>query len=151
VAKLFNIVGPHIACFGQKDYQQQALIRRMVRDLDIPVEIVVCPIIRDDDGLALSSRNVYLSADERRSALLLSAALQLASERIASGETNLNHVRAAMLELLQSDHRVQPDYATIADADTLEELDSPCPRMVALVAAMVGKTRLIDNWLMEAT
>lgn len=149
VSKLFNIVQPDVACFGQKDYQQQAIIRRMVRDLDMPVEIVVSPIIRDENGLALSSRNAYLSAEERRSALLLSQSLQLAADQIAAGETNLADVRAAMRELLTSDERVKPDYATIADAETLEELDEPRGDMVALVAATVGKTRLIDNLLIS--
>jgi pantoate--beta-alanine ligase len=145
VAKLFNILQPDVACFGQKDYQQQLLIRRMVRDLDMPIEIVTCPTIREPDGLALSSRNIYLSPAERKAALSLYASLQLAAERIKAGETDLNAVRAAMRDRLTSHACIQPDYATIADADTLEELDAPRPSMVALVAARVGKTRLIDN------
>ncbi|MGD9856491.1 MAG: pantoate--beta-alanine ligase [Planctomycetaceae bacterium] len=149
VTKLFNIIQPDVACFGQKDYQQQALIRRMVHDLDIPVEIVTCPTVREPDGLALSSRNVYLSADERRAALSLYEALQLAAERIGTGETDLAKVRAAMLDHLRSQPLVEPDYSTIADTETLEQLDTPRPRMVALVAATVGRTRLIDNLIMH--
>ena len=145
VAKLLNIIQPDVACFGQKDYQQQALIRRMVRDLDIPVEIVVCPTVREEDGLALSSRNAYLSPEERRAALSLYESLQLAAERIRSGERNFDDVRAAMRQHLRSHSAVELDYATIADADTLEELNAPQSRMVGLIAAKVGKTRLIDN------
>ncbi len=149
VTKLFNIVHPDVACFGQKDYQQQTLIRRMVRDLDMPIEIVVCPTVRDADGLALSSRNVSLSPDERRSALSLHASLQLAKERIRSGVTDLSKIRTAMHDLMASHDHVTPDYATIADADTLEVLNTPASHMVALVAAQVGRTRLIDNMVIE--
>lgn len=149
VAKLLNIVQPDLACFGQKDYQQLALIRRMVRDLDMPVDLFACPTVRDADGLALSSRNVYLSADERRAALSLYASLHLAKERIAAGETDLARIREAMLARLRSHACIDPDYATIADPDTLEQLDAPQPHMVALVAARVGRTRLIDNLLIE--
>ncbi|MCA9024806.1 MAG: pantoate--beta-alanine ligase [Planctomycetaceae bacterium] len=149
VTKLFNIVQPDVACFGQKDYQQQTLIRRMVRDLDMPVEIVVCPTVRERDGLALSSRNVYLSESERRSALSLYASLQLAQERIQSGETDLHAIRTAMHDLMASREYVSPDYVSLADPNTLDELDTPVPHMVALVAARVGKTRLIDNLVIE--
>ncbi len=150
VTKLFNIVQPDVACFGQKDYQQQTLIRRMVRDLDMPIEIVVCPTVREADGLALSSRNVYLSDAERRSALSLHASLQLAKDRIQSGETDLVNIRAAMHDLMTAHEHVTLDYATIADANSLEELNTPTSHMVALVAAQVGKTRLIDNMVIEA-
>ncbi|MBX3439405.1 MAG: pantoate--beta-alanine ligase [Planctomycetaceae bacterium] len=148
VTKIFNIIQPDVACFGQKDYQQQALIRRMVRDLDIPVEIVTCPTIREPDGLALSSRNMYLNKDERQAALSLYQSLQWASERVRAGETDLVRLRGEMLDQLRQQPLVQPDYATIADADTLEVLDVPRGRMVALVAARVGTTRLIDNLLL---
>lgn len=145
VAKLFNIVQPDVACFGQKDYQQQALIRRMVRDLDIPVEIMVCPTVREEDGLALSSRNTYLNTEERQAALSLCESLQLADQHVRDGETDLAKIRAVMRGHLESHADVEPEYATIADADTLKELNEPRPPMVALVAAKVGKTRLIDN------
>lgn len=149
VLKLFNIVQPDVACFGQKDYQQQTLIRRMVSDLDLPLEIVICPTVREADGLALSSRNVYLSAEQRQSALSLSQCLRRADEMIQNGEGDVHLVRAAMLEVLLAADGVIPEYTTIADADTLEELSVPRERMVALVAARVGDTRLIDNRIIE--
>lgn len=150
VLKLFNIVQADVACFGQKDYQQQALIRRMVRDLDLPVEIVVGPTVREPDGLAMSSRNVYLSDEERTAALSLYRCLQRAHSLIHSGQHDLCAVRAAMLEELAAFELVRPDYATICDADDLEELTAPRPQMVALVAARVGATRLIDNLLIPS-
>lgn len=150
VAKLLNIVQSDVAYFGQKDFQQQALIRRLCQDLHVPVEIRTCPTVREPDGLALSSRNVYLDADERRQALSLSQSLHLAENLIARGETNLEIVRNAMRKLLTSMPNVKVDYATIADPNTLQELTSPQPRMVALVAAQVGRARLIDNILMGA-
>jgi len=149
VLKLFNIVQPDSAFFGQKDYQQQALIRRMVRDLDLPIEIVTCPTVRDDDGLALSSRNVYLSVDERKSALSLSRCLALAQEMIRQGATDLGQVRSAMRDLLDAEADVVVDYVTVVDQESLQEIDQPQERMVALVAARVGTTRLIDNLIIE--
>ena len=145
VMKLLQIIQPDVAFFGAKDYQQQAIVRKMVRELDVPVDIEVCPTVRENDGLAMSSRNRYLSADERQSALSLSQALQLAHERLQAGETNVESVQEEMLALLRSTEAVVPEYAVIADPDTLAELKSPQPSMVALVAAMVGTTRLIDN------
>ncbi len=149
VVKLLNIVRCDVAYFGQKDFQQQVLIRRMCHDLHIPVEIRACPIVREPDGLALSSRNVYLNNDERRQALALSESLRLAEEMIAGGETNLDNVRDAMRKHLTSMPDVRVDYATIADRNTLEELGNPQTEMVALVAAHVGRTRLIDNLLIQ--
>ncbi|MBM80245.1 MAG: pantoate--beta-alanine ligase [Planctomycetaceae bacterium] len=148
VAKLFNIVWAHDAYFGQKDYQQQLLIRRMCKDLCLPVRIQTCPIVRDPDGLALSSRNVYLSDEERQSALALSQSLKLAREQLAAGKEP-SAVRAAMLEHLNGTSNVAEQYATVADAETLEELDHVRSEMVALVAAKVGSTRLIDNELIS--
>jgi len=145
VAKLLLSCLPDQAFFGAKDYQQQAIIRRMCLDLNIPVEIKTCPTIRDADGLALSSRNAYLSQAERESALSLSRALNLAEEKIRAGESDLNHVKVEMQQLLNSTPLVKLDYATIVDAHTLEEISAPQPEMVALVAAYVGPTRLIDN------
>ncbi len=145
VLKLFNVVLPDVAYFGEKDYQQHTLIRRMAGDLNVPVELVVCPTIREPDGLALSSRNVYLSAKERKSALSLYESLQLAAQRLRAGETNIAAVQAEMLRLLRLHPHVEPDYALIADPDTLDPLTHPRTRMVALVAARVGSTRLIDN------
>lgn len=149
VMKLFQLVQPDVSFFGQKDYQQQLLIRRMVRDLDVPVEIVTCPTVREPDGLALSSRNVYLSPEERLSARALSQALRFAEEQLRSGERQMTNLQAAMRETLRSQPFIQPDYAAIADADTLEPITEPRPRMVVLIAARVGTTRLIDNCVVD--
>jgi pantoate--beta-alanine ligase len=147
VAKLLNLTQPDKAYFGQKDFQQQATIRRMCRDLDLPTEIVTCPTVRDPDGLALSSRNVYLSPAERTSGLSLYRALCLARDKVRAGETNLDAIRLALRAEMEQTPGVAVDYATIADPDSLIELHEPQPRMVALVAARVGPTRLIDNLL----
>lgn len=147
VAKLLNLTRPDKAYFGQKDFQQQAVIRRMCRDLDMPTEIVTCPTVRDPDGLALSSRNVYLSPAERTSGLSLHRALNLARDKVRAGEKNLAAIRLAMRAEMEQTPGVAVDYATIADPDSLVELSEPQPRMVALVAARVGPTRLIDNLL----
>lgn len=144
VLKLFNMVQPDIAFFGRKDYQQQLLIRHLVRDLDLPVEIRTCPTIREDDGLALSSRNAYLSDEERQTALALSRSLRLACDACLDGKSPTD-ARQAMHELLEATDGLVLDYATIADAETLEELDEPVADMVGLIAARVGSTRLIDN------
>jgi len=148
VLKLFQMVPADVAFFGQKDYQQQTLIRRMCADLNLPIEIRVCPTIREADGLALSSRNVYLSADERRSALALSQALQLARRLVVEGVPP-DEVRRQMMEHLTSTPLVQPDYAALAHPDTLEEIETLLPKQVALIAAKVGATRLIDNAVIE--
>ena len=145
VLKLLNIVQPDVACFGAKDFQQQSIIRRMVLDLDLPVEVVVCPTVREPDGLALSSRNVYLSKQERTVALSLSQALALAQQRIDTGEQNVASITQAMRDLLESHPEIKIDYVVIADPDLLLELTAPQPAMVALIAARVGATRLIDN------
>lgn len=144
VLKLFNIVQPDVACFGAKDYQQQTIIRRMVKDLDLPVEIVVCPTVREPDGLAMSSRNVYLSKSERATALTLSRSLALAQEKLDGGERDVAAIRTAMRAMLEA-QPIQVDYVEIADPDSLEALTVVQPRMVALIAARVGATRLIDN------
>lgn len=147
VLKMFNIVQPNIAFFGQKDYQQQAIIRRMCLDLNVPVAIRTCETIRDPDGLALSSRNQYLSAEERQTALKLSASLREAVKLASKHEFPLNEVRKQMLERLEAEPGIELDYAAIVDADTLEEPEMRSDRMVAIVAARVGATRLIDNML----
>lgn len=148
VLKLFNIVEPDVAFFGQKDFQQQLLVRQMCRDLDVPVRIHTCPIVREPDGLALSSRNRFLSAEERKTALRLSECLHLGAERIESGATSLAAVLNEMTEHLAGDD-VSIDYIKIVNPDTLEELVEPADHMVALVAARVGETRLIDNVLIN--
>ncbi len=144
VLKLLNMVQPDVAFFGRKDYQQQLLIRRMVRDLNLPVEIHTCPTIYESDGLALSSRNAYLSDEDRQSALALSQSLRLACDQCGAGQRPVE-VRQAMFDHLNGFPGLQLDYATIADAETLQELDESVSDMVALVAARVGSTRLIDN------
>lgn len=147
VLKLFEIVRPDVAVFGQKDYQQQLVIRRMVQDLHVPVRIVTEPTVREPDGLAMSSRNRYLDPDERRAALVLYRALARAREAVLGGESSANRVRQILGETIKSNERVHLDYAEVADADTLEPLDrlGPGSRAVALMAARVGSTRLIDN------
>ena len=145
VAKLFNVVQPDVAVFGQKDFQQAALVRAMVRDLDFPIELVVAPTTREADGLAMSSRNSYLSADERGRALALSRALRAACSAFAAGE----HRASALEVLARAELRdVEPDYFALADARTLEPVDVCDGGTVAMVAARVGRTRLIDNALL---
>jgi len=151
VLKLFNMVQPDIAFFGQKDFQQQLLIRRMVQELDLPLEVRVCPTIREADGLALSSRNVYLSADDRVSALALSRSLRHAETRLQGGEKNLGKIREEMHEILNGTPNLKLEYATIVDPDSIAELDRPQRLQVAVVAARVGTTRLIDNLPIELT
>lgn len=145
VAMLFNLALPHVAVFGQKDFQQAAVIRRMVRDLHFPLEIVVAPIVREADGLALSSRNVYLSGEERGRALGLSRALAAAAEAVAAGPCAADEVRRRMREVLER-HALTIDYAEVADAETLEPVAAAARQgQVALIAVYCGKTRLIDN------
>jgi pantoate--beta-alanine ligase len=150
VLKLFEIVRPDLAVFGQKDYQQQVLIRRMVADLHLPVQIITEPTVREPDGMALSSRNRYLNADERNAATVLYMALTLARRAVLGGEVSANRVRQILRETIESMESVRLDYAEVADADTLEALDhlGPDSRAVALVAARVGSTRLIDNLML---
>ncbi len=145
VLKLFNLVQPDVAVFGAKDYQQQALIRRMVIDLDVPTEIVTAPTMREADGLAMSSRNVYLSPDQRRSAISLWKASISPRTCSRTAQTDIAAVQQAMLDHLKSKPGVEPDYAVITDPDSLAPLAAPQKRMVALVAARLGSTRLIDN------
>jgi pantoate--beta-alanine ligase len=146
VLKLLNIVAPDRAYFGRKDFQQQLLVRKMCRELDLPVEIRTCATVREPDGLALSSRNRYLSADERQTALCLYQSLQLAQQRLTRGDEDVRAIAGDMRKLLET-AGARPDYAVIADPETLVELTAPMENMVALVAARVGRTRLIDNLL----
>jgi len=149
VTKLFNMVQPDAAWFGQKDAQQCAVIRRMARDLDLPVEIVVAETVREPDGLAMSSRNVYLAADERQAALCLIGALRAADAAFADGEQDAVALRAAMSAVLAGEPMARPDYVSIADPDSLAELDAVDGRgAVASLAVRIGKTRLIDNLLL---
>jgi pantoate--beta-alanine ligase len=149
VLKLFNIVQPARAYFGEKDAQQLRVIRTMVRDLDVPVEIRTVPTVREEDGLALSSRNVYLSAEARQRALALSASLRLARELVAGGERRAGVIRRRMLALIEAQPGVSVDYVSIANSATLEELKQiDCPALISL-AARVDGTRLIDNVVVE--
>ncbi len=149
VAKLFNIVQADRAYFGQKDYQQQTLIRVMARELDLPTEIVTCDTIRDPDGLALSSRNAYLSPAERQSGLSLSRALRTAERLLARGERNVQRLETAMRQEMESTPGVQVDYAVVVHHESLASLTVAEPTMAALVAARVGPTRLIDNLILR--
>jgi len=145
VVKLLNCVQTDLVYFGRKDYQQQLLIRKVCRELDVPVEIRTCPTVREADGLALSSRNRYLTPAERTTALTLSQSLNLAKKKLIQGQTDVAAVQREMLDFLQSQPGLTLDYAVIAHSETLEVLLSPLPNMIALVAARVGDTRLIDN------
>ncbi|MCK4966659.1 pantoate--beta-alanine ligase [bacterium] len=147
VLKLFNIVKPHTAVFGQKDYQQSVVIRKMVEDLNVDVKIIVAPIIREDDGLAMSSRNKYLIPEERKEALVLYKSLILAKKEIERGETNSRAVIKKMEEIINGKNLVKIDYIKIADPDTLQDLETVEQRAVIAVAAFAGSTRLIDNIL----
>ncbi len=145
VAKLFNIVQPDFAYFGLKDYQQQLILRRMCDDLDFPVTIQSCPTVRDEDGLALSSRNQYLSSEERQTALAISRGIFAATDRLRSGKEDVAQVQQELHASLESEKGLALDYAVIADAHTLESITQVQAEMVILVAARVGSTRLIDN------
>lgn len=151
VLKLFNIVPADVAYFGQKDYQQQTIIRRMCAELNLPIEVRVCPTVREPDGLALSSRNAYLNSEERRSALSLSKSLHRARDLIAAGRREPALIREEMLALLHKTPRVRADYATLVHPETLAEISEIGPKVVALVAARVGTTRLIDNLVIESS
>jgi pantoate--beta-alanine ligase len=148
VLKLFHIIPADVACFGQKDFQQAQVIRRMVADFNVPIEIVVCPIIREPDGLAMSSRNRYLSAPERQQALALSQALDEAERLVTSGEIEAEPIVAAMRNRLRSAGITRIDYAVLADPESLAEVPRIEGRAVALIACYVGSTRLIDNRLL---
>jgi pantoate--beta-alanine ligase len=152
VAKLFNLVQPTQAYFGQKDAQQVVVLRRMVRDLNFPLELVVRPTEREPDGLARSSRNVYLTPEERQAALCLSRALRAAQDQWQAGVRDGDTLRAAMQAVLAAEPLARPDYVSVADPDTLEELQAIGPDQGALasLAVRVGKTRLIDNVVLEA-
>lgn len=151
VAKLFHIVLPDKAFFGQKDAAQIAVLRKMVRDLNFPLELVVCPIVREPDGLAMSSRNRYLSPEERRQALVLSRALREVERLNASGVTSAHELIAAAGEVLASEPSVRVDYCKMVDPDTLEDLADIRGGALAAIAAFVGATRLIDNVLLPAS
>lgn len=145
VTKLFNIVQPDVALFGTKDFQQLAIIRRMTLDLSLPVEIVGMPIVREADGLAMSSRNAYLSPGERASALCLSRSIKLVRERYAAGERNATTLLAAARELIATEPAATIDYLELRDAGTLENVSTVSATTLMALAVRIGTTRLIDN------
>jgi len=145
VTKLFNIIQPHRAYFGQKDAQQLAVIRRLTRDLDLPVEVVGLPTVREPDGLAMSSRNAYLSPEERQVAPVLYRSLEAAQELWRSGVRDASLIRRRMGELLAAEPLARVDYVSVADAETLEELETMDRPALVSLAVRIGRTRLIDN------
>jgi pantoate--beta-alanine ligase len=149
VAKLFNIVQPTRAYFGQKDAQQAVVIKRMVTDLDMSLEVVIVPTVRERDGLAMSSRNVYLSPKERQAATVLFKALMLARQLRKAGEKDAEKIRRQMTECIRKEPLARIDYVSIADTERLEELDLLERPALASLAVKIGKTRLIDNILLD--
>lgn len=149
VSKLFHIVQPDRAYFGQKDAQQLAVIRRMVRDLNMPLEIIGCPIIREADGLAKSSRNTYLSAEERQAALCLSRGLRKGKAAMDAGETDAAKVKAIITAEIEAEPLSRIDYVEIVDWNNLEPVASTEGSILTAIAVYIGKTRLIDNFIIE--
>jgi pantoate--beta-alanine ligase len=147
VSKLFNIVGPDRAYFGQKDAQQLATVRRFVRDLNFDLEIVACPIVREDDGLAKSSRNTYLSAEERRAALILSKSLKLGKVAVESGERNAQTIIKIISDSLQTEPLARVDYVEVVDLDNVQRVETIEGETLVAIAVYIGKTRLIDNFI----
>lgn len=149
VTKLFNIVTPDRAYFGQKDAQQLAVIKRMVKDLNMPLTITGCPIIREEDGLAKSSRNTYLSPEERKAALVLSRSIFLGKEMVEKGERDCKKILAAMTEEIEKEPLAKIDYVKIVDLDTMQQVEKIDRGILAAIAVYIGKTRLIDNFMYE--
>jgi pantoate--beta-alanine ligase len=149
VAKLFNIVEPTRAYFGQKDAQQALVIKKMVADLNMNLEVIVAPTVRESDGLAMSSRNVYLNSEERQAATILFKALTLAQNLREKGEMNAETLRQQMTSLISREPLAKIEYVSIAGAETLEELSKIDEPAIASLAVRVGKTRLIDNIVLE--
>lgn len=149
VNKLFNIVQPDRAYFGQKDAQQLAVIKRMVEDLNMDLQIIGCPIVREADGLAKSSRNTYLSAGERQAALVLSRAVKCGQELVASGETDATVIVAQMKALIEQEPMARIDYVKAVDGMTMQQIDTVKKPMLVALAVYIGKTRLIDNFIVD--
>ena len=149
VLKLFHIVTPERAYFGQKDAQQLAVIKRMVRDLNVDIEIIGCPIVREEDGLAKSSRNTYLNEAERKAALVLSRSLKAGRELLESGETKAAAIRQAVIQEIEKEPLAKIDYVEIVDFDTITPVDEVNGSILAAIAVYIGKTRLIDNFIVE--
>jgi pantoate--beta-alanine ligase len=148
VTKLFNIVKPHFAVFGQKDYQQLTVIERMVRDLNMDVKIVAHPTIREADGLAMSSRNTYLSPEERKKALAISASLRHAEDMFKAGERDIGAIKKVVNDILHKEDGINIEYIDICDAATLEDISRVQNKAVIAIACRIGKTRLIDNTIL---
>ncbi len=149
VAKLFNIIQPTGAYFGQKDAQQVVVIKKMVADLNMNVEVVAVPTVREPDGLAMSSRNTYLNPEQRRAATVLYQALSLAQKLWTQGETDAGKLRRQMVDLIRGEPLATIDYVSIANAETLDELDRVSPPALVSLAVRIGKTRLIDNGVLQ--
>jgi pantoate--beta-alanine ligase len=149
VLKLFNVVQPDVAYFGQKDAQQVRVVRQLVRDLDVPVRLEVCPIVREPDGLALSSRNRYLDPVQRRHATVLFQGLEEARRRIEGGEREAGVVQRALATRLVAEPGAELDYAAVVDADSLRPLERLAGAVLIVVAVKFGSTRLIDNLLLD--
>lgn len=149
VSKLFHIVTPDKAYFGEKDAQQLAVIKRMVRDLNFDIEIVGCPIIREEDGLAKSSRNTYLNEEERKAAVILNQSLRLGKEMIAQGEKDAAKVKAAIVKKLETQSLAKIDYVEIVDFNTIEPISEIKGEVLTAIAVYIGKTRLIDNFILN--
>lgn len=149
VSKLFNIVTPDRAYFGQKDAQQLAVIRHMVSDLNFGIEIVGCPIIREEDGLAKSSRNTYLNAEERKAALILSQSLAEGKKLLDAGEKNAAKIRQVITDKIQSEPMAKIDYVEVVDWNTLESVETIDGPVLTAIAVYIGKTRLIDNLIQQ--
>lgn len=149
VSKLFHIIPADRAYFGQKDAQQLAIIKRMVRDLNFDIEIIGCPIIREDDGLAKSSRNTYLNTEERKAALVLSKSLTKARELIDAGERNVNTVRSCIQDTIAAEPLAKADYVEIVNFDTIKPIEKIEGNILVAIAVYIGKTRLIDNFILE--
>lgn len=149
VLKLFNIVTPDRAYFGQKDAQQLAVIKRMTRDLNVGTQIIGCPIIREEDGLAKSSRNTYLNPEERQAALVLSRSLQIGKALVEQGETNAETIKAAVTAELESEPLAKIDYVDVVDFNTITPVEKLDGSVLVAIAVYIGKTRLIDNFIIE--
>ena len=147
VSKLFNIVGPDRAYFGQKDAQQLATVRRFVRDLNFDLEIIACPIVREADGLAKSSRNTYLSAEERRAALILSKSLKLGQTAVENGERNASAIIKIISDSLQTEPLARVDYVEVVDLNNVQRVETIEGETLVAIAVYIGKTRLIDNFI----
>ena len=150
VGKLFNIVCPDRAYFGQKDAQQLATIRRFVRDLNFPLEIVPCPIVREADGLAKSSRNTYLNAEERQAALILSKSLSLGQKAVEQGERDAKKIIDIITKNLQTEPLARVDYVEVVDFENVQRVDTIAGETLVAIAVYIGKTRLIDNFIVKA-